>query len=93
MTALNTRLGLLYMPIKYLKGSCLLQPCDHTCWERADPLVLLCVTMFPYVFVTLPYGVLGKVRYLIASIPDLCLLIFLQRVQGFNLKVESREIN
>ena len=27
-------------------------------------------------FVTFPYGILGQVRYLIASIPDLCCLIF-----------------
>ena len=68
MTALNRCLGLLYMPIK---GSCLLQPCDHTCWERADPLALLCVMMFPYVFVTLPYGVLGNCLFdLILYVPS-----------------------
>ena len=50
-------------------------PCSLviTCWERADLLVLLCV-MVPCVFVTFPYGVLGKVWYLIVSIPDLCIL-------------------
>ena len=49
-------------------------PCSllGTCWEIADILALLCV-MFPCVFVTFPYGVLGQVWYLIVSIPDLCL--------------------
>ena len=89
MTALNTRLGLLYMPIKFLKGSCLFQPCDHTCWERADPLALLCVTMFPYVFVTLQYGVLGKVRDLIALIPDLCFLNFYEEYKVSTLKLNQ----
>ena len=89
MTALNTHLGLLYMPIKYLKGFCLLQPCDHTCWERADPLALLCVMMFPYVFATLPYGVLGKVRYLIALIPDLCLLNFYEEYKVSTFKLNQ----
>ena len=46
-----------------------------TCWERTDPFALLCV-MFPCVFVSSPYGVLGKVWYLIVSIPALCLLFF-----------------
>ena len=32
--------------------------------------------MFYCVFVTLPCGVLGQVWYLIASIPDLCLLSY-----------------
>ena len=31
---------------------------------------------FPCVFVTFPYGVSGKVWYLIVSIPDICLLSF-----------------
>ena len=50
--------------------------CSHViaCWERADLLVLLCV-MFTCVFVTFPYGVPGKVWYLIVSIPDLYLLM------------------
>ena len=30
--------------------------------------------MFAFVFVTFPYGVLGKVWYLIVSNPDLCIL-------------------
>ena len=52
-----------------------------TCWERADLLTVLCV-MFPCVFVTFPYGVLGQVWYLIVSIPDLCipLTLYLERL-------------
>ena len=46
-----------------------------TCWERADLLALLYV-MFSCVFVTFPCGVLGRVWYLIVSIPDLCLLTY-----------------
>ena len=50
-------------------------PCSLvvTCWEMANPLALLCV-MFSCVFVTLSYGVLGQVWYLIVWIPDLCIL-------------------
>ena len=47
-----------------------------TCWERADPLTLQCV-MFSCVFVTSPYGAPGEVWYLIVSIPDLCLPLYL----------------
>ena len=36
----------------------------------------MCV-MFSCVFVTFPYGVLGQVWFLIASIPDFCLLSFI----------------
>ena len=39
-----------------------------TCLERAYLLPLLYV-----MFVTFPYGISGRVRYLIASIPDFCL--------------------
>ena len=46
-----------------------------TCLERADLLAFLYV-MFSCVFVTFPYGVLVQVRYLIAYIPDLCLLSY-----------------
>ena len=42
-----------------------------TCWENADLLDLVCV-MFSCVFVTLPYGILGQVWYLIVWIPYLC---------------------
>ena len=44
-----------------------------SCWERAYLLALLHV-MFNCVFVTFPFGVLGQVWYLIASISDICLL-------------------
>ena len=55
-------------------------PCSLviTCWERADLLALLCV-MFPCVFVTFPYGVLGQVWCLIVSIPDMCLLLYFDK--------------
>ena len=46
-----------------------------TCLERACLLALLCV-MFSCVFVTFPCGVLGRVRYLIVSISDLCLISY-----------------
>ena len=39
-------------------------------------LALLCV-MFPFGFVTFPYGVSNQVWYLIVSIPCLCLLFYL----------------
>ena len=39
----------------------------------ADLLALLC-DVFSCDFVTFPHGVLSQVRYLIVSIPDLCLL-------------------
>ena len=48
-----------------------------TCLERACPLALLHV-MFSCVVVTFPCGVLGQVWYFIASIPDLCLLSYLE---------------
>ena len=48
-----------------------------TCWEIADFLVLFCVA-FSCTFLTFPYGVLGKVWYLIVSIPDLCSLSYLK---------------
>ena len=44
-----------------------------TCWERADLLALL-YAIFSCGFVTAASGVLGQVWYLIASIPDLCLI-------------------
>ena len=70
-------------------------PCslEITCWERAELLALMCVT-FPCVFVTFPYGILGQVWYLIASIPDLCLLYFLtmNETQFFIIKLLSESI-
>ena len=35
---------------------------------------MCCLLVFSCVFVTFPYGALGQVRYLIVSIPDLCIL-------------------
>ena len=43
-----------------------------TCWEIANLLPLLYV-VFSRVFVTFPCGVLGQMRYVIVSSPDLCL--------------------
>ena len=63
-------------------------PCSLvvTCWERTDIFALLCV-MFSCVLVTFPYGVLAQVWwYLILSIPDLCLLTFIQ-CSGYALGV------
>ena len=45
------------------------------CWEK-DNLMALLYVMFSCVFVTFPCGVLGKVWFLIVSIPDLCLLTY-----------------
>ena len=36
----------------------------------------LTFVMFNFVFVTFPCGILGQVRYLIVSIPDLCQLSY-----------------
>ena len=43
-----------------------------TCGKGADLLALLCVMFCVFV----PCGVLGRVGYLIVSIPDLCLLTY-----------------
>ena len=50
--------------------------CCHvmTCWEKADLLALVCDVYC--VFVTFPCGIMGQVRYLIVSIPDLCHLSY-----------------
>ena len=45
-----------------------------TCWETADLLALVCGVYCE--FVTFPIGILGQVRYLIVSIPDLCTLTY-----------------
>ena len=45
-----------------------------TCWERADLLAHVCDVYCG--FVTFPCSILGQVWYLIASIPDLCLLSY-----------------
>ena len=46
--------------------------CCHvvTCWERADLMALVCDVKL--CFVPFPCGILGQVRYLIVSFPDLC---------------------
>ena len=49
--------------------------CVITCQERADLLTRMC-EMFSCVFFTFQYAVMGRVWYLIVSIPDLCLLYF-----------------
>ena len=46
-----------------------------TYWERALHLAFLFV-MFSCDFVTIPYGVLGQVWYLVVSIPDIRLLTY-----------------
>ena len=47
-----------------------------TCWERVNLLALLCVIFVVFLSLSLSYGVLGQVWYLIVSIPDLCLLTY-----------------
>ena len=49
-----------------------------TCWERADPLALVCDVNCA--FVTFPCGILGQVLYLIVLIPDLCQLSYFHNV-------------
>ena len=44
------------------------------CWERADLLAL--VGDVYCIFVTIPCHILGQVRYLIVSFPDLCRLSY-----------------
>ena len=46
-------------------------------WKRTD-LLTLWYMVFSSAFVTLPFGVLGQVWYLIVSIPDLGLLLYFQ---------------
>ena len=43
-------------------------------WQRADLLALVCD--FYCDFVTFPFGILGKVWYLIVSIPGPCCLSY-----------------
>ena len=45
-----------------------------TCWERADLLALVCDVLLRACY--FPIDILGKVWYLIVSIPDLCLLSY-----------------
>ena len=60
-----------YLCFAFVCHTVLFVPCSLvvTCWETADFLALLYV-MFPCVFVTFPYGVLGQVWFLIVLIPD-----------------------
>ena len=69
-----------YLCFRFVCHTVFTFPCSLvvTCWERADLLALLCV-MFPCVFVTFPYGVLGR-WYLNASIPDICILPYFKRI-------------
>ena len=48
-----------------------------TCWERAAILALLYMVV-SCAFVTLPYGVLDQMSYLNVSLPDICLLTYLE---------------
>ena len=69
----------------YLCHAVLSVPCSLVvpCWERADLLAVMCD--FLLVFVTFPYGVPGQVWYLIVSIPDLCLPLYLARIRTHDL--------
>ena len=57
-----------------------------TCWER-DGLLAILYVMFYCVFVTFPCGVLSQVWYLIALIPDLCLLTYFYMFVSVSLYV------
>ena len=66
-----------------------------TCWERADILALVCGVQLSVCH--FPIGILGRVWYLIVSIPDLCTLTYFK--ENFasliqNAKQESqKEVN
>ena len=47
-----------------------------TCWERADLLALVCGVQLSVCY--FPNGILGRVWYLIVSIPDLCHLSYFE---------------
>ena len=57
-----------------------------TCWVKFDLLALLFV-VFSYVFITLPYGVLGQAWYLIVLIPDFYLPLYLDSIGLLKLDV------
>ena len=59
-----------------------------TCWEKADTLALLYV-MISRVFVIFSYCVLGQWWYLIVSIPDLCLLPYLEVLPFLTFGLEA----
>ena len=48
-----------------------------TCWERADLLAHVCGVQLRACH--FPIGILGRVWYLIVSIPDLCTLTYLDK--------------
>ena len=52
-------------------------PCSLviTCWEMAALLAILCVA-FSFIFVTVSYGVLSQVWYLIVTFHDICLPLY-----------------
>ena len=50
-----------------------------TCWERADLLALVCGVCH------VPIGILGQVKHLIVSIPDLCTLTYFNAIKLINL--------
>ena len=56
--------------------------CSHvvTCWERVDLLALLCAVFSLLYFCNFPYGVPGQVWYLIVSIPDNCLPLYVLHI-------------
>ena len=53
-----------------------------TCWERADLLALVCGCHFTI-------GILGKVWYLIVSIPDLCPLSHYLKGRNINKNIRT----
>ena len=57
------------------------------CWERADLLALVC-GVFITVSCHFSIGILGKVWYLIVSIPDLCTLTYLDLLELVTLTVK-----
>ena len=62
---------------------CSLQPCDGV-----GLLGLLCVLFCA--FVTFPYGVLDQEWYLIVSIPDLCLLPYVNKFLKTETTIEMK---
>ena len=59
---------------------CSLQLCGHLL-GRGQPLGSFLCDVF-LCFVTVPYNVLGQVRYLIVSFSDLCLLSYFEGKRG-----------
>ena len=59
-----------------------------TCLERARHFAFLYV-MVPCVFVTFLYDISGQVWYLIVSIPDLCLLLYLVYIREKSTRYHS----